>query len=307
MSRYKNLDPSEQRIASLRRDGYLPVDVFGRPRVPLGNGPESQLARATHPIQEPRLRTVSRGLTAKDFKLLYTSTAVANLSGWVLNTFATVAWRVDENCSETFAAQCHNDLLERMRAWFRDRRKSHPNLPYAAIWVKEVGRKLGLHSHFLLHVPYELRFDFRRWLERAAHKLIEAPDINPFKEDGTRRLVHVSPNFDADVAEQWNVFRYLVKGLEPSALLTLRHEEKHIKHLVREFAGIAISDQGRVMGKRCGNTHDVGPAALTALKQRFGTPVIWPEHSLQGDELGFDDRFIRAGHIGRHLGSLPEI
>jgi hypothetical protein len=307
MSRYKDMDPREQRIASLRRDGYLPVDVHGRPLVPLGNGPESQLARATHPIQEPRPVRVSKSLSVSDFRTLYTSTATANLAGWVLNTFATVAWRVDAQCSESFAAQCHDLLLGLMRAWFRDQRKKWPGLPFAAIWVKEVGRTLGLHSHFLVHVPHELRFDFRRWLERAAHRLVEAPNLNPFLLQEGRRLVHVSPNFDADTHEQWNVFRYMMKGLDPDALLMLRHDETHIKHLVREFGGVPVSSQGTVIGKRAGNTHDIGPAALRRMSRQFAIPPIWPESSLQGDALAYDDHFLKAGELGRQLASLPEI
>jgi hypothetical protein len=246
----------------------------------------------------------SSTITPDEFRRAFTAVATANLMGWVLNSFVTVSWRLGGISTDALAADCHDGLLGLMRCWFRDRRRGTACPRFAAIWVKEVGRTLGMHSHLLVHVPHTLRFEFRTWLVRAVHKIVEAPDILSSPERQGGRLVHVSANFDRETRDQWNVFRYLMKGLDPEAVLMFTTDRAHVRHLAREFGGIDSRPQGVIFGKRVGNSTDIGPSALRRLSCQSVVPAIWPKGAFEGEGLAYDDRFLRAGELCQDLNSL---
>ena len=173
--RFRFLSPGEQRIAAMFRDGEDVVDRHGRARIPLGSGPMSQLTRAIYPMQQPRQKSASNVITLSEFQRAYEAVALANVQGLMLNTFLTVSWTVGGVNQPAVIDALHDRLFANMRAWAVDRgiTMGSPEVPFAAIWVKEAGKKLGLHSHFLLHVPPPLFMKFRTWAYKATRRLLE--------------------------------------------------------------------------------------------------------------------------------------
>ncbi|MBC9032684.1 hypothetical protein IAG41_09795 [Sphingomonas sp. JC676] len=300
--RYKDLDPVEQRIAAMRRDGYEPVDWQGRPRVPLGNGPQSALVMATWDIQQKKSLKISDALTANELKRAWLATGSANLQGWLLNTFVTVAWNVAESMSDDRIAYLHRQLFALMGAWFRDERKRIQKFgcpPLAALWVKEVGKFMGLHSHFLVHVPEEIYPGFRTWLIGAIHRLVNAPAVTLDMKPSRAKLLHVSRLPTAH--DQWGVFKYLMKAIDTNECFSVSTPDfPHQKYLAVEFADLKPKDQGAVVGARMGYSNSLGPKSQPAHLHDH-----W-QHSLQGGALPYDHSLLNMGLQMRSLKSENE-
>ena len=307
--RFRDLPENEQRLASLRRDGEMLVDRSGRARVPLGDGFESQLARATHGWIEPKSPPITETITAAETKRAWCVAATSAYNGYLLNTFVTIAWGVADGVDDARARGMHVDLWKRMGAWFRDERhrqalraRERSNaaaspFPFSAIWVLEVGKVVGLHSHLIVHVPAESRMDFKNWLLNVAHKVVGAPKVTLTTQASINRLVHMS-NL-ADENAQCRVFRYMFKGLDPDDTFSvLDVEYGHQKHLAAEFLAIRARPQGRIVGKRTGCSNAFGPS-----QQPGWLENSW-KHSLQGNLGPAQARFVDQGEVARILAGI---
>lgn len=295
--RFRDLSPADQKIRSLRRDGYLPVDRNGRLRVPLGTGPESQLVLATFPIQERRPPKPTAFISSPKIKSAWLAGAAANYNGWPLNTFVTIAWRVAPGVSDCQAEGFHHDLLKLQSAWCRDERKrvgENKLPPLAAIWTKEVGKHLGFHTHMLLHMPDCSYRTYLYWLKSAAHRLVGAPPVAVGATLSNLRLVHVS-RVNPHGPDQDNVFAYMMKGGDPTETLSVLMDGEHTRHLIAEFLGIKPKFQGVVLGARVGNSGAIGPKAQTPMLRSF-----W-DHSLQGAGLPSFNALLTRGELDRQL------
>jgi hypothetical protein len=297
--RFRDLSPTEQRLATAWRDGEDLVDRQGRARFALGGGPISQRLMAWQPLQQPRDKPVSDVITATEFLRMYKAVATANMQGLVLNTFLTVSWEVGGTHDPDYVASLHARLLASMQAWANDREKADQSIavPMPAIWVKEVGHQLGLHSHFLLNVPACLHVTFRNWVNKATRRLVELPAPDPRQPTPKLRLTHTSWLGD-DTRHQWNVFRYMMKALDEDVSVMV--DATHRRLLLREAAGVKPRDQGRVRGRRVGQTRNLGPATLRPLEAVKGSADIWGE-SDQRDNLRYGDHFLRHGELRRTL------
>lgn len=297
--RYRFLSPTEQRIATMWRDGEDLVDRQGRTRVPLGNGPISRLVRATYPLQQPKRVATSNVITLPEFQRAYEAVALANVEGFVLNTFLTVSWTVGGVHGASHIHSLHERLFASMRSWVSDVQQTAgmPEFPFAAIWVKEVGKKLGLHSHFLLHVPTSLFHRFREWAHKATRHLLELPKPDPRMAASALRVVHCS-GFGNDCVQQWRVLKYLMKGLDADAAMPCVQSHHHF--LVAEFAGLKPSDQGTVAGPRFGRSRALGMSAFRKAEARYGRFNFWIEGKDQND-LPYDYRYLSHGELHRQL------
>lgn len=244
-------------------------------------------------------------LSAAQFRRLYQSTALANCDGLVLNKFITVAWETAGEMPAELNLECHNRLLANMRTWFYDVALSRGEQPsFACIWVRENGRKFGVHSHILVHVWPEVEVAFARWLKRAVPRIArkalgKLPDI----DSGT--LLHQGRNMGSCIDGQWRVFRYLMKGLDPDAVCKLS-TNPHEVHLLVEFGKVRASHEGEIVGPRCGYSRQLGPAMQKVATERWGAPALWPEHRF-GEFLPYDDRFLdwnRVKTSGREIAAL---
>ena len=300
--RFRDLSPAEQRIAAAWRDGEDLVDRQGRARVTLGNGLFSERLIAWQPLQQQQQKPTSDVITAPEFLRMYKAVATANMQGLILNTFLTVSWEVGGAQCPNYIASLNSRLLASMQAWANDREKAEPSVPVpmAAIWVKEVGHLLGLHSHFLLNVPAHLHVTFRNWVTKAVRRLLEIPAPDPRQPRSKLRPTHTSWLGD-DTRHQWNVFKYMMKALDDDVSVMV--EPSHRRALLREASGVKPSDQGRVIGRRVGQTRNLGPATLRRLETIKGPADIWGEHD-QAYSLRYGDHFLRHGELRNMLGSV---
>lgn len=116
----------------------------------------------------------------------------------------------------------------------------------AAAWVREDGEGKGGHVHILLHLPpgMTLRGRTRRWVRLAGgwyrNRVSRVETIGP----GLAASENNRPSYDVNVAA---VAAYLLKGCHPT---------------VGEQLGLdRYGEGGRVVGKRCGWTQNIGRKA----------------------------------------------
>ena len=118
----------------------------------------------------------------------------------------------------------------------------------AFIWVRENGPGKGRHVHILMHLPPDVAREFnryqRRWLQTCgaqwrAKVLLSRPV--------GRSLRHALTGGADYVANLSEALSYVLKGAD---------------HRAREMLGIERCEPGgRVVGKRCGVSQNIGPAA----------------------------------------------
>ena len=123
----------------------------------------------------------------------------------------------------------------------------------AWLWVHEnapgKGHDKGGHCHLLVHVPGKLvqRLTglLRGWLRRITGRPYSARVIHSKPIGGRLRLEVRNPELHA--ANLGTAFAYLLKGASPEAAL--------------EFGLSRLHPGGRVIGKRCGTSQNIGPKA----------------------------------------------
>ncbi|MFM2279281.1 MAG: hypothetical protein RLZZ444_1512 [Pseudomonadota bacterium] len=119
----------------------------------------------------------------------------------------------------------------------------------AWLWVHENGEGKGGHVHILAHVPAELapivsRLQ-RRWLRSITGQPYRARMIHSKPIGG--RLGLESGNPDLHAVNLSAVLDYVIKGADPIA--------------ARQFGLSRLEPGGRVIGKRCGTSQNIGPKA----------------------------------------------
>ena len=179
--------------------------------------------------------------------------------GMPLNAFLTIHWDNQgrgsgEHGIEAVTVQERNSrLLICARRWLGRR-----DVDLACVWVIERGFVAGgLHAHNLIYVPRHLLAGFTgmlpRWTGNPAVPKDQWPDMKRkehvlgYGQDGIWQLMRV---YDHGVGLR----RYLLKGASD------RWNRLGIRH----------SDQGIVVGKRCGSSNNLGPTA----RGRYRPPAV---------------------------------
>lgn len=306
MTTTRGLSETDLRLRTLRESGLEPVDRQGRLRVPLGWGPESDLARATFPIRELRSPRQSRVLTSRDFLRLYKAVAVANLEGLILNTFFTISWSLAGLDAPSSVGRAQEAFQERMTSWFYDQGDHERSFPrYAGVWVKEVGRTMGLHSHYLLHVPQGYSALFGRWVRKSIARATESSQ-GPVGRGARGHPLYVTHVADLNfsIEEQWNVFRYMTKGLDPDGLTSVFSASRR-RMLAAEYTGLSkLSDEGVVVGQRCGRSRAISDAALAPWQHVYEDVMEAEWRSAGRKSFHYGPAFLNRAELGRQMAGL---
>ena len=136
----------------------------------------------------------------------------------------------------------------------------------AYIWSREYGATIGSHVHILLHLPAGYIWQghrTRRWIERVSGNPYRKGAIKTTRICGAAKAHESNPGLYLAILA--TVVGYLIKGTCPNAGAVLELER--------------IKAQGRIMGKRCGMSQNIG--------------------ILNSDKM--------ATRKGRHLGPLSKI
>lgn len=303
MTSTKGLSETELRLLTMRQGGIDPVDRSGRPRVPLGSGPEGDLARATYRLKQDRPHRESRFLNSRDFLRLYRGVAVANLEGLLLNSFVTVSWSLAGLTAPSSVRQAQRALQERMTSWFQYQRQHDQDYPsYAGVWVKEVGRTMGLHTHYLLHVPGRDWGVFARWMRRSVAKATDSSS-GAIRMTARGRPLYVTHAVDLrySVGAQWDVFRYMAKGLDPDGLTSVFSASRR-RMLAAEYAGLSkLTDEGVVEGQRCGRSHAISEASLAPWRHVYDDVMEAEWRSAGRKSFHYGPAFLVRGELGRTI------
>ena len=178
----------------------------------------------------------SDSLTLSHCRSLTASARMAMKPGRAVNRFITVHWEragiVDDKAMAATTA-----FLKSLREWAG---------VATYIWMRENGDGKGSHLHILAHVPAGKRWHAapaRRWLERITG--------NPYRR-GIILTRHIrgagNPDSVLYRANLGAVLEYVLKGASPETASAL---------------GIAHEAGGRIVGKRCGTSRNIGRRART--------------------------------------------
>lgn len=120
---------------------------------------------------------------------------------------------------------------------------------FAAVWVREVGKRNGAHAHIALHLPADVRLGNqpRKWVVAAGGRFLTG--INRVRSiGGSLRCASSNPKrYQANLEALGN---YLVKGSGPA---------------VQDELGLErLKPGGAIIGKRCGWTQNIGSKAQAA-------------------------------------------
>ena len=176
-------------------------------------------------------------------------TAAARHAGAIklpLNRMVTIHWEA-AGVPLAGGAKATGRFLDLLTKWLA-RHKSRT----AWLWVHEGGDGKGGHCHLLAHVPPEcvkaLTGQLRGWLGRITG--------NPY----LRRVIHSKPiggrlgletgNPELHAINLATALAYLLKGASPEA--------------ASQFALVRLEPGGRVIGKRCGTSQNIGAKARKA-------------------------------------------
>lgn len=166
------------------------------------------------------------------------ATIAAADMGRPFNRHITVHWAA-AGIADSEAMAATTAFLKALREWAGGQT--------AYVWARENGDGKGSHLHLLIHIPAGRKLSgarSRRWLERISG--------NPYYR-GTIRTARIAGAGEPDGAlyreNLGTVLAYVLKGTEPgaAAMLGLSHE-----------AG------GRIIGKRCGTSRNIGAKARAA-------------------------------------------
>lgn len=305
-----NLNPDdyldhEDFLRDLHNGGGSPFDRQGRVRYPYGgNGHYARLFQAMcPPPPSRRVKSLTFGLSDKDYMSLYKAVALANLNGWVLNTFTTISWELQGLSDDASVRAAHTKYLDLYRRWCGNNVSPDGKAsPCAHIWTLERGARWGLHTHMLSFVPEDSYPAYRRWLLQAVRGItgepIKKPNTTTGETGATLKPVLLQPLArETPVDTQWRVFRYLTKGVTEDAVASLM-QKHHVKYLIEEFGRGTVGNQGAIIGKRCGASQTLLPKAQRDFDQTHGLPA-WPTASTRREDLRFDETYLRAGEAKR--------
>ncbi|GLS01686.1 hypothetical protein GCM10007859_17010 [Brevundimonas denitrificans] len=186
---------------------------------------------------------MTTGLNERDTGKVLAATAKALEIGLPFNRFTTVHW---DAASVADGLKATRRLLKLIGDWMRSRGRLA-----AFVWVREDGQGKGAHLHVLLHLPPDLVEAFngcqRGWLKACGARWRKGVLKTRSIGRTYRQALGGGPDYLANLAETVD---YVLKGAD---------------HGTRERFGIRRGeDGGSVVGKRCGVSQNLGPAACGA-------------------------------------------
>lgn len=210
--------------------------AFANLSIPIGCAPSVDLhQRGKHGGARNSANRTSDGLTRQQAELLCDAALTAIAIGRALNRHITVHWQAI-GTPDHRAATATTAFLKYFREWLGG--------GTAYIWTRENGDGKGSHLHILAHMPAGRCMNgarSRRWLERITGQ--------PYRR-GTIRTTRIGGASDPDgpayAANLRAVVAYILKGVAADTAMAL---------------GIAHSPGGRIIGKRCGTSRNVGAKA----------------------------------------------
>lgn len=172
---------------------------------------------------------ISEALSAARVEILFRAAWAAIRIGLPLNRHVTIHWE-RLGVPDRRAAKATGDFLRLVRDWLRQR-----GLKTSWVWVRENGQGKGSHVHIALHVPSQAPWTFgrlRSWLERVAAGPYVVRSIMTTRIAGRADAASRSPE----------LYEHNLSGL--------------LGYMTKQSG----AHSGRVIGKRCGHSQNLGSA-----------------------------------------------
>ncbi|MCB2114272.1 MAG: hypothetical protein KDD85_12100 [Parvularculaceae bacterium] len=239
-------------LMSLRVQNQTPKDRATPPYITtyiLGDAANSASKPSRRGGARNRADRESHALTVSQIANLIAATPHAERIGLPFTRMVTIHWHAAGVSLDSMAKATGRflDLLSKTLA----RHESET----AWIWVHENGRNKGGHCHLLAHVPPALVSTVtrlqKRWLRRIVGKPYRSRVIRSRPIGGRLGVECGNPALHAANLEA--SLRYVLKGAdaEAAALFTLDN----------------VEPGGRIIGKRCGTSQNIGPKARKACRK----------------------------------------
>ncbi len=213
---------------------------------------------------------VNRHITHTQLENVYDAVLFANELGSVLNVEITVTWRYAIILDYNEIEINYKKFSDRLRKFLE-----YHNCPVHYYAIFENGPSEGYHTHFAAHIPDRIRPEFKSWRRRAARDWAVALDVSA-------RFLHVHMHRDDNVAAQWNLFKYLMKGLNPK-LSRLQKRVMPKADTANYYYGVQKREAGAIMLNRVRIARALGPLARSKL------PFYDRPHAIDG--VSFADRY----------------
>ncbi len=237
-------------------DSRILQSIFGENKAEV-----DRIAEREHPRREPSPHLFTkhydpevdgpgRYLTASQVADLYSAVAYANSNGLVMNVHISITWGMLGIEDHTAAANalCY-EFVKHLRDWYQHK---VPNSPFVWLYVHEVGRTHGFHTHILTAIPVGLRPAFRKWV-RARLAGAARLGIPPHKDASKV----VAPPSDP-IGRQWWYLQYLAKGVSAEAeVRSVVGVDPYVR--VSELIKHPLKSPGFVTCKKtCGVSNNIG-------------------------------------------------
>lgn len=150
-------------------------------------------------------KSVRRHLSGRQFVNLYSAVSYANHLGIVMNVHVSITWKLLGIHSQEEATKAFRyEFFKHLQEWCEYRMPNGHRFVW--LYVHEVGRNHGFHTHLLTAIPDELRQDFRKWM---AMRMFGLSRSGPVPKEAYEI---VAPPSDR-IGRQWRYFQYLCKGI----------------------------------------------------------------------------------------------
>jgi hypothetical protein len=199
---------------------------------------------------------ITRKISFGQFDNLYSAVCYANSRGWVLNVEMTITWPLLGLRSDTEVGRRLAQFLHLLYHFCRDKR----NLDFVLIWVMERGAERGLHTHLAVHLPIAVKPQFRRWVRRALKRMTGVDPDRVIITPGGQRLKPLHFDFRSDYSaySQWQWFKYMIKGIDPTAICG--PDDESVERVWRVI-DVRPEPVGIMSTKRVGWSKLIGPEA----------------------------------------------
>lgn len=218
-------------------------------KIKIGVGPQLAHERGKRGGARNSASRESHALTLAQVKNLIDASAHAGRIGLALNRMITIHWQAGgvPITGMSKATGRYLDLMTKTLARHGSRT--------AWIWVHENGDRKGGHCHLLAHVSRDLTGNIvrlqKRWLRSITGRSYKAGVVCSRPIGGYLGLEIGNPTLHAVNLD--SVLSYVLKGADNTAAKQ--------KKLTRLEAG------GRIIGKRCGVSQNVGPKARKEMQK----------------------------------------
>ncbi|WP_175900718.1 hypothetical protein [Burkholderia vietnamiensis] len=160
--------------------------------------------------RDPEFEAPGRHLTASQFANLYSAVAFANSIGIVLNVRLSITWGLLGIEDHSVAADAMRyKFFKHLQDWYEN--KVPDDRPFVWLYVHEVGRTHGFHTHIMTAIPRALLPAFR---EYVAARLANVSRVGTPLHKG---VFHIEAPPSDPIGRQWRGLQYLAKGVSAKA------------------------------------------------------------------------------------------